>query len=152
MRERFPILRKRRRCAVTKKERQIAWEKRELARVLLASGRTYREVAEALDISVGSVHNIMKESGERVGPLVASIKKRFAAKQFILADHILSRITDWDIGKASLKEKVLAAAILADKAAQMEQASEGQQPAAGLAETALLNEQNEQNTPAIPYE
>ncbi|MDA8169073.1 MAG: hypothetical protein M0Z59_05155 [Nitrospiraceae bacterium] len=53
---------------MTKKERQIAWKKRELARVLLASGRTCREVAEALDISVGSVHNIMKESGERVGP------------------------------------------------------------------------------------
>jgi hypothetical protein len=84
--------------------------------VLLASGRGYREVAEALEISVGSVHNIMKEPDEDLEPFIKQIKVRFAKRHFILEEHILARISDSNIVKASLKDKVLSATILEDKA------------------------------------
>ncbi len=103
-----------------KKEARIEAEKRELARALLVAGRPYREVAEALDISVGSVHNIMKESREGLTGLLKETRARLATKYLLLSDHILGRISDADILKASLKEKALASAILADKAVKLE--------------------------------
>ncbi len=104
-----------------KKEAGIAQEKRAMAKALLASGRPYREVAEALDISVGSVHNIMKESREDVMRILKETRARHAMKCFLLSDHILGRISDSDIRNASLKEKVVASAMLDDKAAKFEQ-------------------------------
>ncbi len=108
-----------------KKEAKIAKEKRAMARALLAEGRPYREVAEALDISVGSVHNIMKESREDIMRISKETRVRLAMKCLLLSDHILCRISDYDISNASLKEKALASAILADKAAKLEKTAAG---------------------------
>ncbi len=99
-----------------RKWRKIEESKRQMALALLKSGSSYREVAVALDMSVGSVHNIAKEPEREIGPLVEEIKNRLAMKYLLLADHILNRITDWNIKEASLKEKALTAAILTDKA------------------------------------
>jgi len=99
---------------------KIPDEKKELAVALLHSGKSYREVAEALEISIGSVHNIAREPMARIGPLVAELKERFAAKHYLLADHILGKIGDSDIERASLREKIQAAAILQDKARALE--------------------------------
>jgi len=49
-----------------KKKEKIPEDKRDLARALLLAGSTYKEVAEALDISIGSVHNITREPSERL--------------------------------------------------------------------------------------
>jgi len=95
---------------------QIPDEKKELAVALLHAGKSYREVAEALDISIGSIHKIAKEPMEKIGPLVRELKERFAMRNYLLAEHILGKIDDSDIRKSSLKDKVLAASILADKA------------------------------------
>ncbi|MDA8174380.1 MAG: hypothetical protein M0018_07310 [Nitrospiraceae bacterium] len=101
------------------KREKIEEAKRDMARVLLESGRSYREVAGALEISIGSVHNIIKEPHEKTAPLLREIRERSAAKNLLLADHFLNRITDYNVNDASLKDKVICAAILTDKAMQM---------------------------------
>ena len=103
-----------------KKEAKIAGQRRAMAKALLAVGRPYREVAEALDISVGSVHNIMKESSEDIMRILSETRARHAMKCLLLSDHILGRISDYDIIHASLREKVSVSAILADKALKFE--------------------------------
>jgi hypothetical protein len=70
----------------------IPEDKRELARAMLEVGKTYREVSDALDVSIGSVHNIMKEDMPDIMPLVEAIKARLASKHYMLADYILSHI------------------------------------------------------------
>lgn len=102
------------------KGKKLRTDEKELARGLLAMGKSYREVAEAMDLSVGSVHNIAKEPPERAEPMVTEIKRRFAMKHWLLADHILNRIHIHDVGRASLKEKAIAAAIITDKALMLE--------------------------------
>jgi hypothetical protein len=102
--------------------KRLETEEKELARGLLAMGKSYREVAEALELSVGSVHNIAKEPLERVEPMVSEIKRRFAMKHWLLADHILNKIHIHDVARASLREKALAAAIITDKALMLEKA------------------------------
>jgi hypothetical protein len=99
---------------------KIPEQTRELARALLKAGRTYRDVAEAIQVSVGTVHNIAKEPYEDIEPLAAEIRRRFSMKYLLLADHVLGKITDMSIAKASLKDRALAAAILTDKAVQLE--------------------------------
>ncbi len=113
------------------KEAGIAQEKRAMAKALLASGRPYREVAEVLDISVGSVHNIMKESREDIMRILKETRARHAMKCLMLSSHILGRISDSDIVNASLKEKIIASAILADKAVKFEEMTDSTGPAAG---------------------
>jgi hypothetical protein len=91
-------------------------------------GRSYREVAEAMELSVGSVHNIAKEPVERIEPVVREIRRRFAMKHWLLSDHILSDIHKRDLLHASLKEKAIASAILTDKAMELERAMHNAPP------------------------
>jgi len=105
--------------------KRIHHAKRELARALVGGGMTYQEVADTLEISVGSVHNVLKEPPAAVAPIVREMQARLAHKTFMLADHILSRICDYDLDKARLKEKALAAAILMDKARMLAERPEG---------------------------
>jgi hypothetical protein len=100
--------------------RPVPEEKKELARAMLKAKKTYREVAAALELSIGSVHNIMAEGHTDTGPLVEEIKKHFSSKYYMLVDHILDSINMYDIGGATLKEKAIAAAILTDKAMLVE--------------------------------
>jgi len=93
---------------------------------MVGTGMTYREVADTLEISVGSVHNVLKEPPAAVAPIVREMNARLAHKASMLADHILARIDDHDIGKASLKEKAIAAAILMDKARMLAERPEPQ--------------------------
>lgn len=95
---------------------KIAEPKRDLACALMEAGKTYREIAVALDISVGSVHNIVREPTEITGSLVEHIKKRVSTRNYLLSEHILSAICDGDIIQASLMQKVTASAILIEKA------------------------------------
>jgi hypothetical protein len=99
---------------------KIRENEKELARALLAMGRSYREVAEAMELSVGSIHNIAREPVERIEPVVREIRRRFAMKHWMLADHVLNTITRHDLSHASLKEKAIASAILTDKAITLE--------------------------------
>ena len=100
--------------------KKLPEEKKELARALLETGMSYREVSSALAISVASVHNISREPLEDLAPLVAEIRKRMASKCWLLADHILSKLGNLSIASATLKEKTIAAAILTDKAVLLE--------------------------------
>jgi len=108
--------------------KRLEEKKRELASTLLKAGRNYREVAEALDMSIGSVHKVSREPREDLAPLVEELRRRFSAKCLLLADHLLSRITDTTVGNASLKDRVIAAAILADKAERAMKSSDGGPP------------------------
>ena len=95
---------------------RISEEKKELATTLVKAGKPFREVAEVLQISIGSVHNISSEPYEDIAPIVDEIKKRSAFKHYLLSDYILSSISELNLTYASLKDKVLASAILTDKA------------------------------------
>ncbi|MBI4823545.1 MAG: hypothetical protein HY805_04860 [Nitrospirae bacterium] len=48
--------------------KKISKEKRVSARILLAEGKPYREIASTLEMSIGSVHNIVKEPTENLSP------------------------------------------------------------------------------------
>jgi hypothetical protein len=110
--------------------KKIEEERRELASALLRAGKSYREVAEALQMGISSVHRISKEPREALAPLVDELKSRFSARYYLLADYILGRISDSSIIDASLKERAIAAAILTDKAMQLERHGLGRRKAA----------------------
>jgi len=126
----------------SRRGKKIHHAKRELARGLVGAGMTYRDVADTLEISVGSVHNLLKEPPAEVAPIVREMNARLAHKASMLADHVLARIDDLDIGKASLKEKAIAAAILMDKARMLAERPEpliGSEKAHLRAETGFRN-------------
>ncbi|MBI4823086.1 MAG: hypothetical protein HY805_02500 [Nitrospirae bacterium] len=77
--------------------KKITEEKRLSARILLAEGKPYREIASTLEISIGSLHNIVKEPTENLSPFIDEIKKRAAMKYWLLSDHILSRISELNL-------------------------------------------------------
>jgi hypothetical protein len=93
---------------------------RTLAGVMLRSGSTYREVADALEISVGSVHKISRDDMDYLEPLAMEMKRRSAYRCYLLADHALSRISDDDFREADLRQKSVFAGILFDKAAMLD--------------------------------
>jgi hypothetical protein len=97
---------------------QIPPSKRELALAMIRAGKTYREVATALDIGTGSVHRIIKAAGITPMELAREIRREFAAKCLIVADYIVESISDIKITNATMRENALAAAIFADKAFQ----------------------------------
>ena len=90
--------------------------KRAIAGSMKMAGHTYREIAEALDYSVSTVHAIVRHEGPIMDQLAEEIIKREGKRHRVLSEYILSRITDGDLAHASLKEKVIASAILTDKA------------------------------------
>jgi hypothetical protein len=128
------------RCAPRKEENmkgkppanRLPEVKRDMARALLEAGKSYREIAEALGMSVGSVHNIMREPAGETAAIVVEIKSRFSQKFYMLSDHVLGRISDFNITEATLKEKAIAAAILAEKAIQIERSLPLNMPEQGV--------------------
>ncbi|MBI4824705.1 MAG: hypothetical protein HY805_10850 [Nitrospirae bacterium] len=101
--------------------KKISKDKRDIAKALLDSGKTYREIADALDISTGTLHNISKESPEKTKGFIKELRQRLSAKHYMLADYILGSINIINLNYASLKDKVIASAILLDKARLFEQ-------------------------------
>ncbi len=96
-------------------------EKRELALAMLEAGKSYSQVASALNISISTVHNIViKGQDSASSSLIGLIKQRLAGRNYLLADLILSWVSDLDLQYASLKDKAVAAAILIDKARLIE--------------------------------
>ena len=100
-------------------QNQIPPSKRELALAMIRAGKTYREVATALDMGTGSVHRIIKAAGITPMELAREIKREFAAKCLIAADYIVESISDIKIANATMRENAIAAAIFADKAFQL---------------------------------
>lgn len=96
--------------------------KRELARSMLDAGKTYREVAEALNIGLGTVHSIAAERPD--ARLAGALRKNFSSRCLMMADQILSDISRHDIAKSSLQQQTIAMAILLDKAMLLEKASD----------------------------
>jgi len=119
------------------KRRRISLSKRRLARAMSKAGHTYREISEALDVSIGALNYIVRQEGPEFDALAKEIKKRNVARHRMLAEHILSSIDDSDIMRAPLKNKVIAAAILTDKAELIEKNEAGKQPP-----VAAFSEQN----------
>jgi len=103
-----------------KKRRKIGVAKRLVARAMKKAGHSFRQISEALDISVGALNYIVREGGPECDTLAHEIEVRNASRHRILAEHILSSIDDEDIRRAPLKQKVIAAAILTDKAEMIE--------------------------------
>ncbi|MBI4822991.1 MAG: hypothetical protein HY805_02020 [Nitrospirae bacterium] len=122
-----------------KKGEKILEERKDIVHALVESGKSYREVASTLGISIGSVHKIMHEPDELIFPLVEQLKKRLSARHYLLSDYILSRISELNMTYASLKDKVIASAILIDKARLIDDSFRGR----GIKELEELKKENE---------
>jgi hypothetical protein len=99
---------------------RIPQEKRELIRAMVQAGKTYREIAEEMDVSVGVINKIMCES-EDLLPLATEIRKRLAAKYVLMADIALDTISDAVLGWARPRERAVIAAIFTDKVLALEE-------------------------------
>ena len=117
--------------------------KHSIAKALKMSGHTYRDIAEVLDVSISTVHAIVRHEGPEMERLTGEIIRREGKRHRVLAEYILTKIDDADISKASLKEKVIASAILTDKALLIDKAA--RKPGQKEAET----EQNTEHAPGL---
>ena len=79
----------------------------------------YEKIAFVLKVGSGSVHawvNSSSRLGGRYHELAETVKNHLADKQYLLSNTILGSVSDADIERASLKDKVLSSSILIDKA------------------------------------
>ena len=102
--------------------------KRDMARAMVDTGFTYREVAEKLGIGIGTVHSIVVDKTEDLTPLARSIRRKFATRCLMMADQVLDGITKYNIGSAPLQQQIISIAILLDKAEKLESAQTPQAP------------------------
>ena len=89
---------------------------------LRAMGHSYRTIAKHIGSDKSTVHmwvNDIKENNP-LNDVAGRIKKQLASKQYMLSNGILSSITDEDIQKASLMQKITSSSILIDKARLIE--------------------------------
>ena len=94
--------------------------KRAIAKAMKMTGHTYRDIAEVLDVSISTVNAMIRHDGPELTRLTEEIIKREGKRHRLLSEYILSQISDRDITRASLKEKIIASAILTDKAILIE--------------------------------
>lgn len=97
-------------------------EYKALASALRASGMSYRKIGFVLGVSNSTVHDWVNRStitgvaADRCKELADNVKSNLANKQYLLSNSILSAISDEDIARASLKDKVISSSIMIDKA------------------------------------
>ena len=88
----------------------------------------YREVADKLNISIGTVHNIVVDRVDDPTPLARSLRKKFGARCMLMADEMLEQIKGYKIASAPLQQVIISVAILLDKAAALEKEQTPQTP------------------------
>ena len=94
-------------------------ELKAVAIALRSSGMPYEKIAFVLKVGSGSVHawvNSSSRLGGRYHELAETVKNHLADKQYLLSNTILGSVSDADIERASLKDKILSSSILIDKA------------------------------------
>lgn len=94
-------------------------ELKAVAVALRAAGMPYEKISFVLKVGVGTVHswvNSPEMLGGRYSQLAEKVKSQLSNRQYLLSSSILSNISDEDMKKASLKDKVLSSSILIDKA------------------------------------
>ena len=94
--------------------------KRDMARAMVESGLTYREVADKLNIGLGTVHNIVVDREADPTPLAQAVRRKFGARCMLMADEMLDQIKGYKIATAPLQQVIISIAILLDKAAALE--------------------------------
>ena len=89
---------------------------------LKAMGYSLRTIARHMGTTKSSVFRWLNsiEGNQSLMDISGLIKKQLASKQYVLSNNILSSITDGDIKKASLMQKVTSSSILLDKARLIE--------------------------------
>ena len=89
---------------------------------LRAMGNSYGTIADHLKVGRTTVHTWINdiESNQPLKDVSEQIKKQLASKQYMLSNSILSAITDKDIERASLQQKIISSATLIDKARLIE--------------------------------
>ena len=95
-------------------------ELKAIAVALRASGMPYTKIAFVLKVGTGTVHHWVNSPGQlgdgRYQELAEQVKDQLANRSYLLSNTILANITDEDMKKAPLGSKVMASAILIDKA------------------------------------
>ena len=94
-----------------------------LAKAMRASGYTYHGIAAKLNVSAGSVHDWVNRVEERRfedTELTEQIKAQMSGKVYSTANHILSKVSDEDIERATLQQKATSFGIMIDKARLIE--------------------------------
>lgn len=103
-------------------------DQRALALALVAQGLSYRQVCSLTGIkSSSTITNWVRHSEQcpdstynyELHALAEQAKKRLADRQYLIATNILEEISNEDIEKASLYQKVTSHGILVDKARLM---------------------------------
>ncbi len=94
--------------------------KRDMARAMVEAGLSYREVADKLDISIGTVHNIVVDRADDPTPLARGLRRKFSARCMLMADEMLEQIRSYKITTSPLQQVIVSIAILLDKAAALE--------------------------------
>lgn len=89
---------------------------------LRSMGNSYGQIAEHLKVGKATVYDWINtlDAPQPLIEVSERIKKQLAAKQYMLSNGILSSISDEDIEKASLMQKVTSSSILIDKARLIE--------------------------------
>jgi len=96
-------------------------EEKAVAIALKSQGLTNTMIADILGRSCGSISTWIHASSDlAISEVANGIKKHGGAKRHIISDAILGRISDEDVLKASLLQKVTASAILTEKARLLE--------------------------------
>jgi len=96
-------------------------EEKAVAIALKAQGLTHVEIGEILGRSISSISNWIHSSSDlAISSMADGLKKHGGAKRHLISDAILGKISDTDVEKASLLQKVTASAILTEKARLLE--------------------------------
>ncbi len=108
--------------------KKLTEDQRDAALAMLRAGKTYTEIKSALSISIGSVHNIAKTAGDKdLSEIVREIKRGYTARNLLLAEHLMERIPMYINERTNVKDMAIAAAILTDKALNMEKSDRAEQ-------------------------
>ncbi len=114
--------------------RKISRTKRDSVQAMLRAGKSYRVIADTVEISIGTVHTIAREASESdLNRMVHELKRGNIARHLMLADFLMDELADAVKDSTSVKDLAIAAAIMTDKAMLLEKAHEKHQKARNLA-------------------
>ncbi len=103
------------------KGRKTPDEKSEMVIAMLRAGKSYREIRSALDIGIGTIHNVARDMKDvDFKQIVKEIKSGYVARHLMLAEYLGSAIPTIFDTNANIKDVAIAMAIITDKAMKME--------------------------------
>ena len=105
--------------------KELTPEQKDSVLAMLRAGKSYREIRNALTISIGSVHNIARQAENTdLTRMVKEIKRGYAARYLMFAEYLMEELPSHINERTNVKDIAVAAAILTDKALKFEKAEQ----------------------------